>query len=181
MKVSDRKRNTAFVRTQEFWESGQRTNIATSNLKRSNHTITLLQSCYSLAHGLNFSTKFMAQDIPLLQLNNGPMQQMQITSADRSSRDFQYDISVLDYSRLWNIALNEIQTCQALHPMSTYELPLYSSPSIPELSWSRHLDQHIFCDLDLDLLCLGPSRLRRHDLLLSRLKRLLGIKPLLFK
>jgi hypothetical protein len=45
----------------------------------------------------------MAKDISLLQLNHSTMQQVQITPADRTSRDLQDDISVFHDAGLWNL------------------------------------------------------------------------------
>jgi hypothetical protein len=45
----------------------------------------------------------VAEDIALLHLDDRAMQQMQVTSAHRASRDFQDDIPILHDTGFWNL------------------------------------------------------------------------------
>ena len=79
------------------------TYFTTGNLERGNNPIPNLQILDARAQRLNHATKLVAEDIALLHLDDRAMQQMQVTSAHRASRDFQDDIPVLHDTGFWNL------------------------------------------------------------------------------
>ena len=70
--------------------------LPTSNLKTSHISAPDLHPLHALPHTLHNSTELMPQNIPLLHLHHGPVQQMQVAPAHGRARDLENDVPVLD-------------------------------------------------------------------------------------
>jgi hypothetical protein len=73
-----------------------------SNLEGGDNSIPYLQILHSRAHGLDHATKLVTKDVSFFHLNDRTMQQMQVTPADSTSRNFNNDISVLHNAGFWD-------------------------------------------------------------------------------
>ena len=101
------RRNTTSV-SKSSHESLNGTHISTSDLERSDNTISLLQPLHSRAHLVHDTTKLMAKDISFLKLHHTSMQKMQITTTNSRSRDLQNNIAIFYDSWLWYLLWSKL-------------------------------------------------------------------------
>lgn len=73
--------------------------VATGNLEASDYSVALLEILDASAHLINDTTKLVAKDVALLQLDDGAMVQVKVTAADGAASDLEDYIAV--FKKLW--------------------------------------------------------------------------------
>lgn len=73
--------------------------VATGNLEASDYSVALLEILDASAHLIHNTTKLVAKDVALLQLDDGAMVQVKVTAADGAASDLEDYIAV--FKKLW--------------------------------------------------------------------------------
>lgn len=78
----------------------RRTYVSASNLERGHDSVTLLQVLDARTQLVDNTAELVSKDIPFLKLNDGAVEQVQVTTADGASGNLQDNIAVLEELRL---------------------------------------------------------------------------------